>query len=101
MPEQLKKAHIDILLCIMRTYMRPHTHTHTDSTLSRTNVWVCTPEHKPAATEVFVRNEGKKERGEKERESAAVADSIRHAGLQCKLLHGHRCGFYGRNTGLF
>lgn len=46
--------------------MHPYTHTHTDSTLSRTNVWVCTPEHKPAATEVFVRNEeGKKERGEK------------------------------------
>lgn len=32
---------------------------------------------------------------------AAVADSIRHAGLQCKLLHGHRCGFYGWNTGAF
>lgn len=32
---------------------------------------------------------------------AAVADSIRHAGLQCKLLHGHRCGFYGWNTEAF
>lgn len=42
--------------------------------------------------------EGKKERG-KERESAAVADSIRHAGLQCKLLHGHRCGFMGETQG--
>lgn len=58
-------------------------------------------EHTTAATEVFVRKkEGNTER-KKERESAAVADSIRHAGLQCKLLHGHRCGFYGRNTGLF
>lgn len=30
-----------------------------------------------------------------------MADSIRHAGLQCKLLHGHRCGFYGWNRGAF
>lgn len=41
---------------------------------------------------------GESEAGERKR--AAVVDSIRHAGLQCKLLHGHRCGFYGRNTGL-
>lgn len=42
--------------------------------------------------------EARKERG-KERESAAVADSIRHAGLQCKLLHGHRCGFMEETQG--
>lgn len=61
------------------------------------------PERTPAATEVFFRKCGEKREKKSgiERESAAVADSIRHAGLQCKLLHGHRCGFYGRNTGLF
>lgn len=37
--------------------------------------------------------------GGDKRESAAVADSIRHAGLQCKLLHGRRCDFYERVTG--
>jgi len=44
-----------------------------------------------AATEVSVGQGGKEREGE--RETAAVAGSIRHAGLQCKLLHGHRCVF--------
>lgn len=44
--------------------------------------------------------EGEKRRGGGARGSG-VADSIRHAGLRCKLLHGHRRGFYGRNTEAF
>lgn len=95
--EQTHRAHI-------HTWVRvKHGHAHTHVTFLYDEC-VCLPvwTRAPASTGVSVGNrEGRKERGEKDRKWAAVADSIRHAGLQCKLLYGHRCGFYGRNTGLF
>lgn len=99
--EQTHRAHIDIWVRVMQM-IYTHRCTHTHVTFSMTNEFVCSFEHMLLLPQEFLwetRKKGKE--GKKERKCAAVADSIRHAGLQCKLLYGHRCGFYGRNTGLF